>query len=240
MTVKCQPDTNLYRAKLIGDQMNNGQPLCKIAGDMKIEKMKERIWRVHLNVGSLERVLQVLKRVWDEFQKPETQQDAMLLEALTFYAVVEYTKCFNSELSDKLDPNIFSDYLPDSASPADLSEREFHGLVMNYRNMHLVHSDKLLKIADTGGIKFPNGDFGTGPVTATRSYREDFAFYNALNSLTTKALDEANRRASVVQQRLNEAIKAGDATIIDEEIQLVPISSTQTPREMWGLPPRKV
>ncbi len=91
--------------------MSSGQPLCKITGDEKVEKLKERIWRIHLNFGSLERTLQTLKRIWDEFQKPEEQRDEMLLEALTFYAVVEYTKCFNSDLSDKLDPSIYSDQL---------------------------------------------------------------------------------------------------------------------------------
>lgn len=220
--------------------MSDLQSLCKIKGDSKIEKMKERIWRIHLNIGSLGRALETLKRVWNEFQKAEDQRDIMLLESLTFYAVVEYTKCFNSELSDKLDPNIFSDYLPDSAGPADLSEREFHGLVMNYRNMHLVHSDKLLKVADTGGIRFPNSDFGIGPIIATRSYREELEFYGALNSLVKKALEEATRRQNVAQQRLMDSIKVGEAVITDEEIQIVPISSNLTPRELWGLPPRGV
>lgn len=220
--------------------MSDGQALCKIKGDIKIEKMKERIWRIHLTVGCLERTLQTLKRVWDEFQKPEQQRDVMLLEALTFYAVVEYTKCFNSELSDKLDPSIFSDHLSDPAGPDEISEREFHGLVMNYRNMHLVHSDKLLKVADTGGIKLPNNDFSVGPVTATRSYREDLAFYGSLNALVTKALEEAIRRISATQQRLMESIKVGEAVITEDEIKLVPISSNSTPREMWGLPSRKV
>jgi hypothetical protein len=181
--------------------MNQDQSLCKISGSQKVEKIKERIWRIHLNVGSLERTLKSLKRVWDEFQKPENQRDEMLLESLTFYAVVEYTKCFNSELSDKLDPSIFSDHLPNSAGPAELSEREFHSLVMNYRNMHLVHSDQLLKVADTGGMKLPNNDFGVGPVTAIRSYREDLAFYSAMNSLATKALEETYRRLSISQQK---------------------------------------
>lgn len=219
--------------------MSGGQALCRIKGDAKIEKMKERIWRIHLNVGSLDRTLQTLKRVVDELQKAEYLRDGMLLEALTFYAVVEYTKCFNSELSDKLDPSIFSDHLPDSAGPADLSEREFHSLVMNYRNMHLVHSDKLLKVADTGGIKLSNNDFGVGPVTATRSYHEGLAFYGALNALATKALEETNRRIAATKQRLMESIKSGEAIITDEEIKLVPISASSTPREMWGLPPRK-
>jgi hypothetical protein len=219
--------------------MDQNQSLCKISGNHKVDKIKERIWRIHLNVGSLGRTLNVLKRVWDEFQKEENQRDEMLLESLTFYAVVEYTKCFNSELSDKLDPSIFSDDLPEGAGPADLSEREFHGLVMNYRNMHLVHSDKLLKVAETGGVKLPNNDFGVGPVTATRSYREDLAFYGALNSLATKALEETVRRIGSTQQKLMEMIKAGEATITDETIKLMPVSDALTPREMWELPPRK-
>jgi hypothetical protein len=226
-------DTNSW-----GVFMSNGSPLCKIKGDAKIEKIKERIWRIHLNVGSLERTLKTLTRVWDEFQKPECQRDKMLLESLTFYAVVEYTKCFNSELSDKLDPNIFSDSLPDDANPSDLSEREFHRLVMNYRNMHLVHCDQLLKIADTGGMKLPNNNFGVGPVTAIRNYREDLAFYAALSALTKKSLEETFHRLNIAQQRLVDAIKSGDAIITDEAIKLIPISNTITLREMWGLPPR--
>ncbi|MCM2282918.1 MAG: hypothetical protein NDI61_13845 [Bdellovibrionaceae bacterium] len=218
--------------------MDQSQSLCKISGNQKVEKLKERIWRIHLNVGSLERTLRTLKRVWDEFQKTENRRDEMLLESLTFYAVVEYTKCFNSELSDKLDPSIFSDHLPSTAGSTDLSEREFHSLVMNYRNMHLVHSDKLLKVADTGGMKLPNSEFAVGPVTATRSYREDLAFYGAMNSLAKKALEETSRRLSTAQQRLMEAIKAGEAIITDETIKLMPVSDTLTPREMWGLPSR--
>lgn len=218
--------------------MENQNSLCKIKGDQKIEKIKERIWRIHLNVGSLERTLHTLKRIWDEFQKPADQQDGMMLEALTFYAVVEYTKCFNSELSDKLDPVIFSDQLPQNPDPAQLSEREFHNLIMNYRNMHLVHSDRLLKVADTGGIKLVNSDFAVGPLTATRSYREDIHFYGALNALVTKALGETSKRIQVAQQKLIDAIKSGEAIITDEPIQLIPISDQATPREMWGLPPR--
>ncbi len=218
--------------------MENQNSLCKIKGDQKIEKIKERIWRIHLNVGSLERTLHTLKRIWDEFQKPADQQDGMILEALTFYAVVEYTKCFNSELSDKLDPVIFSDQLPQNPDPAQLSEREFHNLIMNYRNMHLVHSDRLLKVADTGGIKLVNSDFAVGPLTATRSYREDTHFYGALNALVTKALGETSKRIQVAQQKLIDAIKSGEAIITDEPIQLIPISDQATPREMWGLPPR--
>lgn len=219
--------------------MDQTKSLCKISGTQAVEKLKERIWRIQLNVGSLERTQDGLKRVRDEFQKMENQRDEMLLESLTFYAVVEYTKCFNSELSDKLDPNIFSDNLPDNAGPAELSEREFHKLIMNYRNMHLVHSDKLLKVADTGGMKFQNNEFGVGPVTATRCYREDLAFYGALNSLAEKALKETVRRLNVAQLRLIEAIKSGEATITDEAITLMPVSDTLTPREMWGLPPRR-
>lgn len=218
--------------------MENQNSLCKIKGDQKIEKIKERIWRIHLNVGSLERTLHTLKRIWDEFQKPADQQDGMILEALTFHAVVEYTKCFNSELSDKLDPVIFSDQLPQNPDPAQLSEREFHNLIMNYRNMHLVHSDRLLKVADTGGIKLVNSDFAVGPLTATRSYREDIHFYGALNALVTKALGETSKRIQVAQQKLIDAIKSGEAIITDEPIQLIPVSDQATPREMWGLPPR--
>lgn len=218
--------------------MRQGQPLCVISGDQKIEKLKEKIWRIQLSVGSLQQTLEILKRIWDEFQKPDDQRDVMFLESLTFYAVVEYTKCFNSELAEKLDPTIFNDNLPENPTPADLSAREFHGLIMNYRNMHLVHSDRLLKVAETGGMKLPDGDFGVGPVTATRSYREDLSFYGGLNSLATTALQEALRRREVAQQRLITAIKAGDAIITDQAVQLVPISGQMTPREMWGLPPR--
>lgn len=88
--------------------MNSGQQFCRITGDAKIEKLKERIWKIQLNVGSLENVLKVLVRIGGEFQKSQDQRDSMILESLTFYAVVEYTKCFNSDFSDTLDPSIFS------------------------------------------------------------------------------------------------------------------------------------
>ncbi len=215
--------------------MNEGQPFCKITGDQKIEKIKEKIWRIQLSVSSLEQTLRTLQRVWDEFQKPEADRDLMLLEALTFYAVVEYTKCFNSDLSEKLDPNIFNDQLPERSEPSTLSQREFHGLIMNYRNMHLVHSDRLLKVAETGGVILSNGEFGVGPVVVFRSYREDLAFYSSLNSLAATALQEAVRRRESAQQRLIDWISAGDAKITDEEIHLMPISDQISPREMWGL-----
>ena len=162
----------------------------------------------------------------------------MLLEALTFYAVVEYTKCFNSDLGDKLDLGICEDNLPINPGPADLSAREFHTLIMKYRNEHLVHSDRLLKVADTGGMKFSTGDYAVGSVVATRSYREGVSFYGSLNSLTTTALQEAIKRREAGQQRLMAALKTGEAIVSDETIQLMPISDELTPREMSGLPPR--
>jgi hypothetical protein len=211
--------------------MQGGNPMCKITGDQK---------RIQLNVGSLEEALGVVQRIYREFQKPEAERDTMLLDAMTCYAVVLYTKCFNSDLSDKLDPQIFSDDLPDSATPADLSEREFHSMVMNYRNLHLVHSDKLLKIADTGGVTLPGGQFGVGPVVASRVFREEQGFYGGLNSLVTKALTETKRRMENAQGKLSSAVSSGVARITDDPIQLMPVSDILTPREMWGLPPRQI
>ncbi len=218
--------------------MEQGQAFCIIAGDEKVLKLIERIWRIQLNIESLKRVFVALKRVWDEFQKQEDQRDSLFLEALTFYSVVEYTKCFNSDFSDKLDSNVFSDALPDNASPSDLSEREFHNLVMNYRNMHLAHAGRLLKVSETGGIKLANGDFGIGAIVATRSYREEFYFYSGLNALAVKALSEAQRRALAAQQKLMDLIRNGEAKITDEILNIIPIPESLTPREMWGLPPR--
>lgn len=82
--------------------MNTGQHLCKITGDVKIEKMKQRIWKIQLNIGSLENTLKVLSRIAVEFKQPQEQRDKMTLESLTCYAVIEYTKCFNSDFSDFL------------------------------------------------------------------------------------------------------------------------------------------
>ena len=206
--------------------MNQLHSLCKINGHQAVEKIKERMWRIQLNVDSLQRVQNVLRRVWDEHQKQENQRDEMLLESLTFYAVVEYTKCFNSKLSEKLDPNCLSDQLPENAQSVDLSEREFHSLIMNYRDMHLVHSDNLLKIADTGAFEISQNEYGSMSVIATRCYREDLAFYGALNALTSKAMEAATKRLESCRQKLNELILTGKATVTHEPIQLMPVSDT--------------
>jgi hypothetical protein len=218
--------------------MNNEQFLCKIIGDDQIDKLKKRLWRIQLNVGSLENALHTLQRIYNEFQKPQDQPDGMLLEAFTCYSVVLYTKCFNSDLSDKLDSSIFDDTLSESAAPDQLSEREFHNMVMNYRNMHLVHCDALLKVADTGGFKFSDENFAVAPIVASRIFQENASFYQGLNSLAVKALNTTKNRLEAAQNKLIEAIKSGQGTISNEHIQMIPISDKITPRELWGLPPR--
>lgn len=226
------------RAKIDRIDMQKEQPICKISGSETVEHIKKRMWRIQLNLATLEKVQKTIARINLELSKPEGQRDYEIIEAFTCYAVIEYTKCFNSDISDKLNDSIFSDFLPPEASPNDLSEREFHNLIMNYRNQHLAHSGKLLKVADAGGIKLPNGNFVVSAVVATRSYQEESAFYNGLNALTSKAHLESNRRLSDASKKLIEKINEGEASITNEPIQLVPISDQITPREMWDLPQR--
>lgn len=217
--------------------MSAGHPLCKITGSERVERMKERIWRIQLVIECLERSLQALKRLADEFEKPEEVRDEMVLESLTLYSVIQYAMCFESDLTEKLDAEIFSASLPSSNGSNVFSEREFHTLIMNYRKMHLAHSDQLLTISETGGIKLQDNDFGVGQVTAFRPYQEGPAFYESLHLLVAKSLEESRRRISTAQQQLMEAIQAGEAVITDEEIALIP-TQDKNPRGLWGLPSR--
>lgn len=219
--------------------MINQLSFYEIKGNAHVEKIKKQILRLMVTKGDLEITDRILGEILSLIgQEPKVSETIM--QSLTAYAIVSYTRCFNSSYSFPLSPNFYDDSTISQdtnttrSDEKEISEKMFHFLLMNYRNKHIAHSDDFLKSGVVGGCKVGN-DFGVAPLIASRVPIEDIVFYNSMGRLNHKALVYIEEKLKLTQNILLELLKAGTAMITNEEAKLIPIPLEVDALKMWGL-----
>lgn len=202
----------------------------KIIGSVRVEKIKEQILRASITLQDLSYSVRTINYLCRHLNNA----DDIVIESLTANAVVAYTRCFNSEFSYSLSADIFENSLPAETSAGQISERQFHYLIMNYRNKHIAHSDNFLKAMTVGGALI-NGQYAVGPITAVRVLKEEMDFYHSLSRLAAKAQEVVSDRLSNLQNKLTELLQTGEATLSSESASITPIPLGVSPQELWGL-----
>lgn len=206
----------------------------KIIGPAQVEQIKLQILRAHITNQDLAYCLRTIEYLIQTLRRPT---DNVVIESLTANAVISYTRCFNSEFSFSLSADIYENVLPSGSSSDQVTERQFHNLIMNYRNKHIAHSDDFLKAMIVGGVNL-NGEYGVGPITAIRVLHEDENFYTSIGRLAQKAIQVVATRSNGLQQKLIELLQAGTATLTTEDATITPIPLGISPQELWGLSER--
>lgn len=218
--------------------MNNGQTaFYEIAGDDQVEKIKKQILRLMVTQQDLGMTDSVLKEILNLLNQG-TQINQVIIQSMTVCAIISYTRCFNSSYSFPLSPDIYdssiSDLAHENTNETQISEKQFHFLIMNYRNKHIAHSDDFLKSGIVGG-GIIGGEYAVAPLIASRVPFEDKNFYNSMGRLNSKALAQVGNKLQQAQEKLIEFLKSGKATITTNQATLTPLPLKVDALKMWGL-----
>jgi hypothetical protein len=210
--------------------MSVSRPLYKIEGNKKVKSIIRRIEQLQLSIINLEQVQKVLSTVINNYQ-PFTEQQ--ILPSFTIDAIITYAKCFVDGNGFKISHTLFNNGLRPEAASNEISERDFHNLIMNYRHKHLAHSDTLLTVIGVGGCKFDDGRIAVGPVVGLRVPIEDIIFYKNFTLLVIKAKQHLLPQLQHGLNELTALIQQGEAKITNEILEFKPISDDA--KKTWGL-----
>lgn len=210
----------------------------KIDGDEQIQTIKRKIVALVATTTDLEQALSFVNFIIKNYNDLKMEKNHILLAALTSNAIVAYARCFISGFSHTLDHSLFNDTLTENSTSDQISERDFHRLIMNYRKKHIAHTDDFMKAYDVGG-SYINENLALLPTYATRITIEEPDFYQTLQKLAMKALEQSKKKKQLKIDKLITLINEGKGKLTTEEMKLTPIASDITPQEMWGLHPKK-
>ena len=218
--------------------MTNSQTaFYEISGDEQVEKIKKQILRLMVTQQDLGMTDSVLKEILALLSKGTTINQ-IIIQSMTVCAVISYTRCFNSSYSFPLSPDIYDNSIsgpaPVNTNETQITEKQFHFLIMNYRNKHIAHSDDFLKSGAVGG-GIIGGEYVVAPLIASRVPFEDSNFYNSMGRLNSKALVQVGNKLKQAQDKILEFLKSGRATITTKEATLTPIPLEVDTLKMWGL-----
>ncbi|MBS1960411.1 MAG: hypothetical protein JST80_13120 [Bdellovibrionales bacterium] len=218
---------------MISDQM----AFYEITGDDQVEKIKKQILRLMVTQQDLGMTESVLKETLNLLNQGD-QINQVIIQSMTVCAIISYTRCFNSSYSYPLSPDIYDSSISGpataNADETQVSEKQFHFLIMNYRNKHIAHSDDFLKSGIVGGAMIGD-EYAVAPLIASRVPSENKNFYNSMGRLNSKALAHVGNKLKQTQDKLLELLKSGKATITAKEATLTPIPLEVDALKMWGL-----
>lgn len=210
--------------------MSVSSPLYKIKGDNNVKSLIIRLGKMQLTITNLEQAERVLNTITHNYQQFAKQQ---ILSSFTIDAIMSYARCFIDGYGFKLSHSIFNNNLRPQAASNEITERDFHNLIINYRHKHLGHSDILLTVVGVGACKLDNEVIAVSPVVCSRVPHEDIEFYKDHLKLVIKAKQHLQPQLLRGLNELKTLIENGDAEITTEVLEFTPIPNDA--KKMWGL-----
>jgi hypothetical protein len=212
--------------------------------ELEIEKMKKQVCKYSSGSLLLNNALKCIifikqyRNVIDERIDKKNEGIAFNIINATIAAITYYCSCFNeNEDLIILDESIFSDKENNHDIYSNqLSEREYHKLIMNYRNRIIAHNVNFAGGLMDVGVFF-DGSYKVIPLNTKRVPLESINFYNAFENLVNKSLISLESKQEKVCNKLEKYISENKIIITNEEIQLMPIPRDDIlpNKKFWGL-----
>jgi len=202
----------------------------------EIEKMKLQLCKNSSGIGALEYAMQCVNFAKKKLYDLDNDETKFSISNSTATSIIYYASCFNTN-NDLiiLDKSVFSDEAKNNDPNSDqLSEREYHQLIMNYRNRILAHNLNFAGgLMDVGVVQFKEA-YEVITLCTSRAPIESLNFYNAFENLINKSISALQNKNEKITKRIQMHIMDGNIVISDEEIALIPIPDIPT-KKFWGL-----
>ncbi len=211
------------------EEMFFSNPFCKIQGDERVNKAiinAKKFQFTFLNLNEVETILNAIIKNLEHYKSEQ------VLSSLTKDAIITYAKCFIDGYGYRLSHSLFDDKLRPDAFANEITERDFHNLVMNYRHKHIAHSDTLLTEIDIGACWLENGILAVCPVIVSRISTEDIDFYSNFRKLVMTAKQKLDSQMQYISNELTTLIQNGNGQVTNEVLKLKPVRDVKS---MWGL-----
>ncbi len=208
----------------------------KISGSKRVDGLKLNLIKKNVTKHDLEIVIKTTAYIINNLN---SKIESLIIESMTCLSIVAYARCFGSSgLGYAISKSIYDHDLEkiehdQIIGQANVTEREFHDSIMNYRNKHIAHSDDFLKSFDVGGCYDGDNNIGLGPVCAFRTLTENREFYRNLQKLANKALNHIQIKMNIDTQEIIKSIQNKECVITNDNIQLMPVKSDAL--KMWGI-----